>query len=189
VRRRVSHSATAILIVTAVVVVVVPVGTWPLAYVAVRGDSMEPTISSGDVVVLVSGTEYRPGEVVAYRVPEMGGAVILHRIVDRVDEIDERPGASAVSTRYVLRGDNNTFEDRHRPSSSQIIGRSAATISAPWSTLAVSPTVRVVVFVVLAAAMTALMITASLRAGPGRRRRCRAGRSRSGAARSVSVWP
>jgi signal peptidase I len=185
----VSHSATAILIVTAVVVVVVPVGTWPLAYVAVRGDSMEPTVSSGDVVVLVSGTEYRPGEVVAYRVPEMGGAVILHRIIDRVDDLDERPDVSAVSTRYVLRGDNNAFEDRHRPTSSQIIGRSAATISTPWSTLAVSPTARVVVLAVLLAAMTALVTTTSVRDGWRRRRWRRAGRSRCGAARRAAVGP
>ncbi len=168
-----SRSATAILLVVAVLAVVVPVGAWPLAYVVVRGDSMEPTISSGDVVVLMSRTEYRLGEVVAYRVPEMGGAVILHRIVDRVDEIDEGQGASAVSSRYVLRGDNNAFEDRHRPSTSQIVGRSAGTIPTPWSTVVVSPTARAGTSAVLLAVMVALGIRVSMGTGSVRRRRYR----------------
>ncbi len=150
--------AAAVLVVLALVMVLmVPVGTWPLAYVSVRGDSMEPTISSGDVVVLLARNEYRVGDVVAYRVPEMGDAVILHRIIDRTTEIDERIDGALMTTRSVLRGDNNTFTDRHRPTDADIVGRSAVTVRQPWATALVSPTLRTgAIGLVIAAATTAL---------------------------------
>ena len=152
-----ARAAAIALVAALVMVLVVPVGAWPLAYVSVRGDSMEPTISSGDVVVLLARNEYRVGDVVAYRVPEMGDAVILHRIVDRIAESDEHVGGSRVVMRSVLRGDNNTFTDRHRPTDADIVGRSAVTVRPPWATALVSPTLRAgAIGVVVAAAATAL---------------------------------
>lgn len=152
-----ARAAAVPLIVALMMLLVVPVGAWPLAYVSVRGDSMEPTISSGDVVVLFARAEYRVGDVVAYRVPEMGDAVILHRIIDRTTEIDERTGASSVVVRSVLRGDNNTFTDRHRPTDTDIVGRSAVTVRPPWATALVSPTLRAGAIGLLVAAVATVV--------------------------------
>ena len=84
------------------------------SYVMVSGDSMEPTMHTGDLAVLRQQRAYRPGDIVAFRVPdgEVGeGHVVIHRI----HAGDERG--------YVLRGDNKRHPDPWRPARDDILGR------------------------------------------------------------------
>lgn len=79
------------------------------AYVIVNGNSMEPGMKRGDLAVVRRADDYRPGDVVTYRHPEVGH--VIHRIVD------EEGG------RYTLQGDNNDFTDSYRPGRGEVVGR------------------------------------------------------------------
>lgn len=79
------------------------------SYVVVRGDSMGPSIEHGDVVLLDHADDYEPGDVVAYRHPELG--VVLHRIT-------HDNGSS-----YTVQGDNRNTPDTFQPTTDDIIGR------------------------------------------------------------------
>ena len=53
------------------------------SFVVVRGHSMEPTYALGDLVYVRSADDYRPGEIVVYRVPDGqpgAGIFIVHRL-------------------------------------------------------------------------------------------------------------
>jgi signal peptidase len=87
----------------------------PVSYVLVSGHSMEPTLWTGDVVVLVREHAYRTGDVVGYRIPKGGpgaGLIIIHRIVGG----DARHG-------YVMQGDNKAHPDPWAPKPSDVVGR------------------------------------------------------------------
>jgi signal peptidase len=93
----------------------------PVTYLVIRGDSMEPTYRSGDLVVVSVGNTFAAGDVVAYRVPsgEIGaGHLVIHRIVGGDGEAG-----------FLLRGDNNPSVDPWMPRSSDVAG--AAWISVP----------------------------------------------------------
>jgi signal peptidase len=84
-------------------------------YIVVRGNSMEPTYHTGDLVIGGSSSEYAVGDIVAYRVPagEIGeGHVVVHRIVG---------GDSTAG--FVMRGDNNGAPDPWSPRIGDIEGR------------------------------------------------------------------
>jgi signal peptidase I len=86
----------------------------PATYVMVRGDSMLPTLETGDLVITESRAEYRVGDVVAYRVPSSdvgSGLLVIHRICGG----DGRRG-------YVLQGDNNSEPDPWQPTGADIVG-------------------------------------------------------------------
>lgn len=86
----------------------------PAAYVRVSGESMEPGLRTGDVVVTRRRATYAVGDVVAYRVPagDPGeGHVVIHRIVGG----DGRAG-------YRLRGDNRDEDDLWRPRDGDVLG-------------------------------------------------------------------
>jgi signal peptidase len=86
-----------------------------VSYVVVTGHSMEPTVHTGDAVVLLRASTYRRGDVVAYRIPAGGpgaGVLVIHRIVGG----DPRHG-------FVLRGDNKTANDPWRPRPRDVVGR------------------------------------------------------------------
>jgi signal peptidase I len=86
----------------------------PTAVVLVSGTSMEPSLHTGDLVLVHKRTSYRVGDVVAYRVPrgDVGaGGVVIHRIV----------GGSAEAG-FVVRGDNRSTDDQWRPKPSDIVG-------------------------------------------------------------------
>ena len=88
----------------------------PAAYVLVSGESMEPSVEHGSLVIALPQAEYRIGDVVAYRVPsgEPGaGLLVIHRIV----------GGSAQAG-YVMRGDDAAGSDIWRPKPADIVGRS-----------------------------------------------------------------
>ena len=78
------------------------------SYVLIQGDSMAPTIHHGDVVLLRARTDYDPGDVVAYRHPDLG--VVLHRITT------DHGGS------FTVQGDNRNTADAYRPTPDDIIG-------------------------------------------------------------------
>lgn len=83
--------------------------TGQVAYVATHGASMAPRFHQGDLAVVRPSANYGVGEVVAYR-SKLLDTVVLHRIVARDGD------------RYILKGDNNTWLDRDRPTKAQLIG-------------------------------------------------------------------
>ena len=130
-----------------------------ISYINVRGISMEPTLYSGDLLVMREEDRYEVGQIVAFR-SDMGGAIVVHRIVDEIDG------------RYILKGDNNSFLDRYTPAASEIVGREVLTIAGGErvaSAAARTPTV------VLQAAILVISLgmLASIRAAARRERQLR----------------
>ncbi|MBI2169049.1 MAG: signal peptidase I [Actinobacteria bacterium] len=82
----------------------------PVAYVITSGNSMEPGIHNGDLVLARSQGSYDVGDVVAYHSPEIRRTV-LHRIVGLDGDA------------FLLQGDNNTWVDAHHPRVSSIQGK------------------------------------------------------------------
>ncbi|HET7483568.1 MAG TPA: signal peptidase I, partial [Actinomycetota bacterium] len=82
-----------------------------VSYVLTQGNSMEPNIHTGDLVMVREQSTYHGGDVVAYVNQDLGGAVVLHRIVGMEDG------------RYVFKGDNNDFIDPYHPSPSELVGK------------------------------------------------------------------
>jgi signal peptidase len=117
----------------------------PAAYILVAGQSMEPTIQPGSLVILFRRPQYAVGDVVAYRVPPGdpgAGLNIIHRIV----------GGSAQAG-FVMRGDNTTNSDLWRPKPEAIIGAAQVVIpgAVPVLLFARSPIVAASVAAGLAA--------------------------------------
>lgn len=81
------------------------------SYVVTEGISMLPRIHSGDLVVTRKDANYRVGEVVAYHNPELGGAVVLHRII------------KISNGSYTFKGDNNAYPDLFPVTKSKLVGR------------------------------------------------------------------
>lgn len=87
----------------------------PAAYIVVRGSSMLPTYTTGDLLIVRSAPTYGVGEVVAYRVAagDIGaGHIVVHRIV----------GGDAMGG-FLLQGDNNNSVDPWMPKGSDVVGR------------------------------------------------------------------
>ncbi len=87
----------------------------PASYVIVSGQSMAPTLHSSDLAVLQKRSDYRPGDIVAFRVPEGEpgeGFLVIHRIV----------GGSAEDG-FVMQGDNKQAQDLWHPSPDEIVGK------------------------------------------------------------------
>jgi signal peptidase len=87
----------------------------PAAYMIVRGNSMLPTYTDGDLVLVLSQPSYAVGDAIAYRIPdgEVGaGLVVIHRIVDE-----------SAPESFVIRGDNNPAPDPWAPSTADVLGR------------------------------------------------------------------
>jgi signal peptidase I len=82
----------------------------PVTYVAVTGNSMEPGLHTGDLVIVRKAPSYQVGDEVAYRNPQLR-TTVLHRIVRVEDD------------RYVFQGDNNDFVDTFRAGPEDIVGR------------------------------------------------------------------
>jgi signal peptidase len=117
----------------------------PAAYILVSGESMQPTIHPGSLVILFRRPHYAVGDVVAYRVPPGdpgAGLNIIHRIV----------GGSAEAG-FVVRGDNAPNSDLWRPKPGDIIGSAQLVIpgAVPVVLVARSPIVAASVAAGLAA--------------------------------------
>lgn len=78
-------------------------------YVVVNGASMEPALSAGDLAVIRTAPEYRVGDVITYRHPELG--MVIHRIV------------GIEGSRFVVQGDNNSWIDSYMPVEQDIAGK------------------------------------------------------------------
>lgn len=91
-----------------------PTALWgPATYVVVSGNSMEPLLSDGDLVVLRERSEYVIGDVVTFAVPEGepgAGTLVIHRLV------------AAEGGAFVPQGDNRDRVDRWRPTTEDIRG-------------------------------------------------------------------
>lgn len=100
----------------------------PASYIFVRGDSMLPTLETGDLAVLHTADDYRAGEVIAFRIPdgEPGeGALVIHRIV-----------SGSAQHGFVMRGDNRDQLDEWRPTQDEIAGRLWLRVPAAGSAVA-----------------------------------------------------
>jgi signal peptidase len=96
----------------------------PAGYILVSGTSMEPNVHEGSLVVTIGQSEYRVGDVVAYRIPAgepAAGLLVIHRIV-----------GGSPNAGFVMRGDNATGSDVWRPRPGDILG--AAQVVVPGAT-------------------------------------------------------
>ena len=146
-RRRLLAALSALLIFLAVAAI----ATRQIGYVVTSGISMEPLYHTGDLVVIERASEYHVGEIVAYHGPLDGHLVVLHRIV----------GGNAVSG-FVMKGDNNHYDDPIHPVASQVIGRAVLHIP-KVGPLLTSPIVRGLLSLVI------VVLLASLAFAPRRR--------------------
>ena len=102
-----------VVIVTAWFALLRPTGLGgPATFIIVSGNSMEPTYSDGDLVVLHKASEYTSGDIVAY--PMMThfdtGRLVIHRVVGHDAE------------GIITQGDNRETEDPWRPTNEDIRG-------------------------------------------------------------------
>ncbi len=80
----------------------------PVRYVIIEGQSMEPTLSSGDLVLTRVRDEYEVGDVISFETPI---GPVMHRII----------GGDAEAG-YISQGDNNRRPDPWHTDRSQISG-------------------------------------------------------------------
>lgn len=87
-------------------------------YVFIKGDSMEPTYHTGDLVIVRGRRSYEPGQVAAFQVRSPSGqTIVIHRI--RSVEPDGT---------HILRGDNRPGDDPWHPTADEILGVPIAVI-------------------------------------------------------------
>jgi signal peptidase I len=80
------------------------------SYVTTDGSSMLPAFHAGGLVVTRTASNYEVGDVVAYHNQQLH-AVVMHRIV------------ALDGSRYIFKGDNNSFRDTYHPTKSELIGK------------------------------------------------------------------
>jgi signal peptidase I len=96
-------------------------------WVLVSGTSMLPHLHTGDLVLVEHQSDYRVGDVIAYRVPtgQIGaGHVVIHRIID-----------GNGSTGWRMQGDNRTAPDLWYPTNHDVIGVKQFRIPDAWFVL------------------------------------------------------
>jgi signal peptidase I len=93
---------------------------WPASlggkvdYVMVSGESMEPGMHTGDLVVVRDTDDYEPGDAVAFRIDEGevgAGSIVIHRVVS-----DEGGEGST------MQGDNRDSIDPWKPQEADVVG-------------------------------------------------------------------
>lgn len=86
------------------------------AFTVVSGDSMEPTLSHGDLVLVKRQDSYAVGDVVTYTIPsgEGAGRNVIHRLVGHDDD------------GWLTQGDNRSTLDPWRPDDGDIVGAEVA---------------------------------------------------------------
>jgi signal peptidase len=80
----------------------------PVSAAIISGDSMEPTLHGGDLVILRSAPTYRVGDVAAYNHPDLG--LLIHRVIEEGED------------RLTLQGDNRREADAYHPSPAEVDG-------------------------------------------------------------------
>lgn len=126
----------------------------PLAVVSTYGDSMLPTYTASDLVVVMEADDYDVGDIVAYRSEKLDGTVVLHRIVDVDDD------------GYITQGDNNAWLDPDRPTDDAIMGTARLRVPGAGRLLELPTPVR-------ATAIAALALGALVGGRAAQRRRVR----------------
>lgn len=109
---------------------------WPARFggstsmIIVEGRSMEPTYSSGDLVIARAEHRYVPGQVVVVRVTPPGDgsppALVVHRLLD-----------VASDGHITTRGDNRALADGFSLTTADIVGRADARIPGGGTVLVV----------------------------------------------------
>lgn len=140
----------------------------PAAYLVIRGDSMLPTYTGGELVIIRPAASYATGDVVAYRVPanELGaGRIVIHRIV-------EVAGAGTGHPTYTMQGDNNPAPDPWQPAATDIVGRPWIVVPSIGRILAVLHQPAVLAALAVAAVAVAAFWRSRRFAGPGKMSGC-----------------
>ncbi len=78
-------------------------------YIILVGNSMEPSFFKDDLVLVRKSVNYKQQDIVAYRQPDVG--IVFHRIIRMENDC------------FVLKGDNNSWEDSYCPVQQEIIGK------------------------------------------------------------------
>jgi len=77
---------------------------WPLSVVLVEGGSMLPTLTAGDCLLVLTGAQARPGDVVVARFAAPAGLLVVKRAVRPVEGgwwvESDNPAISSDSRRY-----------------------------------------------------------------------------------------
>jgi signal peptidase I len=108
--KKILSAVVALLALAVVWVMFAPTGIGgSTSWVVTDGISMEPHFHAGDLVLVRRQSDYRVGEIVAYRNRQLD-TIVLHRIVARA------------GSRYVFKGDNNNFLDFEHPGRAQLLG-------------------------------------------------------------------
>lgn len=132
----------------------------PASYIFVSGVSMQPTLESGDFVVLQRAEAYDIGDVVAFEIADGPGAgsLVIHRIIDGSGDAG-----------FVMQGDNKPAPDEWRPTKDQIAGR--LWLHLPMAGNAIAWLRQPAVFASLLAALVVFFIVLDGGSEPRRRRR------------------
>lgn len=117
-------------IATLVVLLGILATIWPArfggaaTFVVVRGESMEPTYHTGDLIYARSADSFGIGDVAVYRSSGEAddGQLVIHRIIDRDDD-----------GRFVFLGDNREYPDDVRPMPQDLVARPVVNLG-PWPT-------------------------------------------------------
>jgi signal peptidase len=123
----------------------------------VMSGSMEPTFSTGDVVVSrqVSPLKTHPGDVVSFRDPERGGLLVTHRVRSM-----RRQGDKVV---FVTKGDANNTSERWRVGTGDTIGRALFRLPALGRGLAFAHTRNgILLFVLIPLALMGVLELSSI---------------------------
>lgn len=148
------------------------------SYVIVVGDSMEPTLSEGDLVIAKRASSYDVGDIVAYRSPY--DPVVIHRIVG----ID--------GDTFITQGDNNDSVDPWDVTTDMILGKSL--LAAPYVGSLfyfLREPIRLAVFIValfFALSMPSLLLTPTRRTAYQRRKEQRLKIKRCRRERALARW-
>ena len=124
---------------------------WPSAlggtteFLMVQGNSMLPTILPGSLVITKQADSYQIDDIVSFQQrDDIGGKIIVHRIIDETDN------------GFVIKGDNNPKKDYGLPTEDQIMGK--VVFSTPYVGDAVN-LFRNPIFLIVAAGVVAVIQT------------------------------
>lgn len=124
----------------------------------VNGESMEPTLFSGDIVLLkgMSFSEIKTGDIIAYKVPDAaasasGPTTILHRVEDTAAQNGQRV--------LITKGDNSST-DPWPVTSAQVQGKQALRIPFVGKPVVMLTSPRGILFVSIAILISLLYIPA-----------------------------